>query len=705
MPRTSESAWHLNLLVRARAFEIHNHLSENKCPMPNTETNFPHPIRVIEHIWIPMSDGANLAARIWLPLDAKKNPVPALLEYIPYRKNDGTAIRDALRHPYLAGHGYVSVRVDMHGSGDSDGILYDEYLKQEQDDAMEVIAHLAAQTWCNGSVGMFGKSWGGFNALQVAARRPHALKAIITIYSTDDRYADDIHYIGGCNHGTDHVAWANTMLALNAQPPDPRFVGERWREMWRERLEKSPSYLPIWLSHQRRDEFWKHGSVCEDFAAIQCAVYAVGGWIDGYPNAVPRLMEGLSCPRKGLIGPWAHQFPETALPAPTIGFLQESLRWWDFWLKGIETGIMDEPMLRVWMQSSAPPSPLHAERAGRWIAEPSFPSPHIENFSYYLEPNELRATPARESPIALNSSQQHGFDAGVWCAYAVEGDEPPDQRFEDGLCATFDSAPLDAPMEIFGFPELILDLESDQPQAILAARLCDVAPDGTSTLVTRGILNLTHRDSHEFPTALEPNTRYRITLRMRVIAHAIQTGHRWRLALASTYFPFAFPSPEPVTLKIFSGASARLDLPLRKPRAEDALLAPFQAAETSAPLALETLREPKRERFVKRDHITGRAELVDENDSGAVHMIESDIDDSQIQRDVFAITEGAPLSASCHSTIILDQGRDGWRAHIIAATTLTADKENFFVNQSLEVTGDIPAWRKEWNVTIPREQM
>lgn len=673
--------------------------------MSNIKTNFPHPIRVMEHIWIPMSDGAKLAARVWLPMDAEQNPVPAILEYIPYRKNDGTAIRDALRHPYLAGHGYACVRVDMRGSGDSDGILYDEYLKQEQDDAVEVIAWLAAQTWCSGKVGMFGKSWGGFNSLQVAARRPPALQAIISIYSTDDRYADDIHYIGGCNFGTDHVMWANTMLALNAQPPDPRYVGERWHEMWLARLEKTPSYLPIWLSHQRRDEFWKHGSVCEDFAAIQCAVYAVGGWIDGYPNAVPRLLQGLSCPRKGLIGPWAHQFPETALPAPTIGFLQESLRWWDFWLKGIETGIMDEPMLRVWMQTSAPPAPLHAERAGRWVAEPTFPSPHLETFSYFLGAKELRVTADAEQEIVLPSSQTHGLDAGVWCAYAVVGDEPPDQRFEDALCAVFDSAPLDAPMEIFGFPELELDVVSDQPQALLAARLCDVAPDGTCTLVTRGVLNLTHRDSHEFPTALEPHKRYRLKLKLRVIAHAIQAGHCWRLALSPNYFPFAFPAPQNAALKIFTGANARLHLPLRKPRAEDEWLAPFQEAETSAPLALETLREPKRTRLVTRNQITGRAELVDENDSGAVHMLASDIDDSQIQRDVFAITEGDPLSASCHSTMILDLGRDGWRTHIVAATTLTADAENFYVQQALEVAGENSMWQREWNVAIPRDWM
>jgi putative CocE/NonD family hydrolase len=224
-------------------------------------SQFPRRVREIEHTTIPLSDGCRLAARIWLPEDAEADPVPALLEYIPYRKNDATAVDDAGRHPYLAGHGYACVRVDMRGSGDSDGVLLDEYLEQEQSDALEIIAWLAAQAWCTGRVGMFGISWGGFNSLQVAARRPPALGAIITVCSTDDRYADDVHYMGGCLLGVDMLPWASTMLAFNARPPDPANVGERWREMWLERLAQTPPFVETWLSHQRHDAYWKHGSV------------------------------------------------------------------------------------------------------------------------------------------------------------------------------------------------------------------------------------------------------------------------------------------------------------------------------------------------------------------------------------------------------------------------------------------------------------
>ena len=355
-------------------------------------TTFPRAVRVIEHTLIPLKDGTTLAARIWLPEDAEQNPVPAILEYLPYRKRDGTYERDALTHPYLAGHGYAGVRVDLRGSGESTGLLFDEYAEQEQDDGVEVIAWLAAQPWCNGSVGMMGISWGGFNGLQIAARRPPALKAIVTICSTDDRYADDAHYMGGTFLTKAGLEWAFFIFGLMCLPPDPALVGDSWRATWLKRLQNVPLFQDNWLQHQRRDAYWKHGSVCEDYAAIQCPVYAVGGWTDGYKNAIPRLLTGLKVPRKGLIGPWAHGYPHFALPGPQIGFLQEILRWWDYWLKGVDTGVMDEPMLRAWMTESVKPASHHDTLPGRWIAEPSWPPQAIMPRRLFLTDEGLRET-------------------------------------------------------------------------------------------------------------------------------------------------------------------------------------------------------------------------------------------------------------------------------------------------------------------------
>jgi putative CocE/NonD family hydrolase len=535
-------------------------------------TDYPRRVREIEHTWIPLADGCRLAARIWLPEDADADPVPAVLEYLPYRKNDGTAIRDARRQPYVAGFGYATVRVDMRGTGESDGLILDEYTEQEQRDALEVIAWLAQQPWCTGAVGMWGISWGGFNALQVAARRPPALRAIMTLCSTDDRYADDVHYRGGCVLGLDMLHWASSMLVWNARPPDPR-LREDWREAWLERLEAANAWIEPWLAHQRRDEYWQHGSVCEDYAAIECPVFAVGGFADGYTNAVPRLLAGLSVPRKGLIGPWAHAFPDDASPGPSIGFLQETVRWWDHWLKDVDTGVMDEPMLRVWMQESVEPRTSYAIRPGRWVGEPAWPSSHL-------------AVETHEMPIAgeLRGVQSAGTEAGVWTAEGQSADLAGDQRADDAVSLTFDFEPLATPFEILGHARVVLELAVDRPQALVAVRLCDLFPDGTSLLVTRGLLNLTHRGGDEKPEALEPGRRYQVSVPLDVIAHSFPRGHRLRVAVSPTYWPWAWPSPEEVTLTLYKG---RLELPVRKPRPEDAELPGFGEPEHSPPLEVE----------------------------------------------------------------------------------------------------------------------
>ena len=559
--------------------------------MTPVRREYPHAFNVLENVWIPVSDGTRLSAKIWLPVNAESDPVPAVLEYIPYRKNDGTVVGDSTRHAYFAGHGYASVRVDLRGSGESEGVLLDEYLLQEQEDGIEVLAWLAAQPWCSGSAGMFGISWGGFNSLQIAARRPPGLKAIITHCSTDDRYADDVHYMGGCLLSGDALSWASTMLAFNARPPDPGVVGERWREMWFERLEACPPFIEAWLAHQRRDGFWKHGSICEDYAAIECAVYAVGGWADAYRNAIFRLMESLPGPKKALIGPWAHTYPEDAIPGPAIGFLQESLRWWDHWLKGIDTGIMDEPALRVWMQESIEPRPHYDRRPGRWVAEPSWPPPRRITESTRLD----------FPTTTITGAQEHGLLAGDWCPYGGPEELPPDQRPEDGLSLCWTGPPLSERLEILGFPAVDLTVSVDRPLALLCIRLCDVAQDGSSTLVTRGLLNLAHREGHEEPVPLVPGTRYAVTVSLNAIAHAFLPGRRLRVALSPTYWFWAWPSPAPVTLTVHD---ARLALQVRPQRPEDDLQ-PFGLPESAKPIAADLLRPKASGCHLRRDIADG----------------------------------------------------------------------------------------------------
>jgi putative CocE/NonD family hydrolase len=632
-------------------------------------------------VWIPLESGLRLAARLWRPEDAERNRVPAILEFLPYRRNDGTALRDSTMHPYLAAHGYACLRVDMRGSGDSDGVLLDEYLVSEQDDALEVIAWMARQPWCDGSVGMWGISWGGFNALQVAARRPPALRAVISLCSTDDRYADDVHYRGGCVLAADALPWASVMLTLNAEPPDPRFAGARWRELWRERLDGSPPFIEPWLTHQTRDAYWRHGSVCEDFARIEVPVYAVGGWEDGYTNAVPRLLAGLPGPRKGLIGPWAHAYPHFATPGPQIGFLQEALRFWDCWMKNRETGVMDEPMLRAWLQEPRPFDPQRLEVPGRWVAEPVWPpADRPESAPLFLTGDgELASSPGAPRAIEVATVLHHGADCGAWCSYGTPGEAPGDQRADDARACCFESEPVAERTEILGFPELALRVSADRPVAQVTARLCDVAPDGASRLVSRGVLNLTHRDGHVEPRPLEPGRPIDVTLRLDAAGWSMPAGHRFRLALAPSYWPMIWPSPELVTLTIHLGPGCVLRLPLRAPRQEDSALAPFAPAEGTPRIARDVLRPASRSRRLVVDQASRRQILESGADSGRVRWISLGLETERVGRETHSIVEGDPLSAEvrCHQRFELV--RDDWRVRGETESVMTCDAERFFV--------------------------
>jgi uncharacterized protein len=667
-----------------------------------TVSEFMRPVREIENEWITLEDGCRLAARIWLPEDAARSPVPAILEYLPYRKRDGTVERDELTHPYVAGHGYACVRVDMRGNGDSDGLMEDEYTRQEQDDALEVIAWLAAQPWCTGAVGMIGISWGGFNGLQVAARRPPALKAIITLCSTDDRYADDIHYMGGCLL-TDNLGWASVMLAYSSRPPDPALVGERWRETWLHRLDNTPLLIDSWLRHQRRDEFWRHGSVCEDFSDIECAVYAVGGWADGYSNAIPRLLAGLTCPRKGLIGPWAHKYPHFAQPGPQIGFLQEALRWWDQWLKGVETGIMAEPDYRVWMQKSVPPRVHYSWRPGRWVAEPGWPSPNLCERRWSLNPGRLDPQPAPETALAIHSPQWLGFSAGEWCAHGLSNDLPADQQFDDGAAVCFESAPLAEGFEILGAPIAELELGADRPNGFVVARLGDVGRDGETTLVTYGVLNLTHRASHAEPEPLEPGRRYRVRLQLNDVAHAFPPSHRIRLALSNAYWPTVWPSPEPVTLTLVTGASS-LVLPVRPPRPEDADLRPFEEPEAAPPWRRTVLVPGRSERKVERDPLRRLTTTTVVNDEGLYRLdaIDLEVGQSSVQR--YSIEDDDPTSARVEIAWTVTRARGAWRIRTATRTVMTCTRDAFLIAATLEAfEAERRVFSRTWDRSIPRD--
>ena len=664
-------------------------------------------IREIENVWIPMSGGCRLAARIWMPATAETEPAAAILEYIPYRKRDFMRARDEPIHRYFAAKGFISLRVDIRGSGDSDGVLDDEYSQQELDDALETIAWIAAQPWCSGNVGMMGISWGGFNALQVAALRPPALKAIITLCSTDDRYADDAHYMGGCLLN-ENMQWGSILTLYSAYPPDPEIVGDRWRDMWRERLDALEPFPVVWMRHPWRDEYWRHGSVCEDYGRIECAVYAIGGWADAYTNAVPRLLANLDCPKKGLVGPWAHVFPHDATPGPSIGFLQEAVRWWSHWLRDTETGIMDEPAYRVWMQESVPPAPSYAERPGRWVAEESWPSPRIRSMRRYLNLGHLSTRPSGESEISFSSPQTTGLRAGEWCAFGTEGEMPRDQRPDDGGSVVFDSDPLPERVEILGAPVVTLEIKSDKPVALLAVRLIDVAVDGAATRVCYGLLNLTHRRGHAKPSPLSPGRWHKVRVQLNDIAHAFPAGNRIRLALSTSYWPIAWPSPEAPILTMRLGTGV-LALPVRPPSPQDKRLPPFEAPESGPASEHKKLRRLPLKRTIEIDLAANEVVYTLTSDGGELggaslaRIEEINLDLGYTMNKYFSIVESDPLSARVELSQRMVMRRDDWSVRIESRTRLTATTDLFQFSGDVEAfEGDNLFDRRVWNVSVPR---
>jgi putative CocE/NonD family hydrolase len=678
----------------------------------------------IDYEWIELRDGTRLAARIWMPDDATADPVPGILEAVPYRLSDGMATRDVLIHPWWAARGYACVRVDLRGSGESDGTLDDEYAPQEQEDLLEVIAWIARQPWCSGAVGMTGISWGGFNSLQLAARRPPALKTIITLMSTDDRYGDDVHYKGGCLMGTDLLHWSSCMLHWQCQPPHEVAVGERWRDLWRLRLESNEPWIHTWLAHQRRDAYWKHGSVCEDYAAIEVPVYAIGGWADGYTNAVLRLLDGLSGPRKGLIGPWGHGFPHYAAPGPAIGFLQESLRWWDHWLKGRDTGVMDEPMLRVWLQECALPSGRVSDRPGRWVAEDRWPSPRIEPRRWRLDADGVlrdAAGASRVDPEAaaahgadddgrlrIRGSQLCGIDAGAWCAEGQPSDAAPDQRAAEGQSLCFTSAPLTDRLEILGHPAVELRCAADRPLALVAVRLDDVFHDGVSTLVAQQVFNLAHRDDHEHPGSLEPGREYTVTVRLDAIAHAFPAGHRLRVAISPTYWPLAWPSPEPVELTL-SGGECRLELPARPARRADETLPAFETPLIPPGLGEQTVGGGPGDRRYVRDLAADSVSWTYHYVDGGNVVMPNGWESEEWNTVTYDVREGDPLSASVRVRVesVLRRGEQG-RFRIVTLGRMTCDASTFFVEDEVRVTEgedreEREVFAKTWRRESPRD--
>ena len=640
--------------------------------------------KVIDHAWIPMGDGVRLSVRLWLP---EGPAAPAVLEYIPYRKADGYRPYDDLWGPRLAAHGIAFARVDVRGSGDSEGVLTDEYTEAELDDGVAVIAWLAAQPWCNGAVGMRGLSWGGINTLQVAARAPPALKAIMPMGCCDNRFTGDAHYIGAAL-GHTNFQWGVAFKGVMAGPPSPEVHGEAWRAQWLARLEATPPILETWLRRQRFDAYWQRGSVALDPAAIRCPTYVVDGWSDTYTDAVDSLLRRLTVPRKGLVGPWGHTYPYAAAPLG-LDWAVEEVRWWRHWLMGEATGIMEGPMLRAFMPYQTASRALPEATPGRWVAEPVWPSPAIAERTWRLTSAGLATGDGAPETFTVRPGDTVGLTKPEWLDRL-----PAEQTGDDERSVLFDSPPLAEDLEIFGRPSLRLRVTSDQSVAHIAVRLTEVAPDGRSWLVAHALRNLTHRDSHETPTALEPGRDYAVDLPMAFIAHRFSQGSRLRIAISDSLWPLVWPAPTPATLTL---AGAALHLPVRPMEAEPA---PFRIPE---------IRTPPSTLWKATDVPTAP-------DADGVWRLRSEsrpttttvagVTVTRARSELSELNPADPLS--CHWW---QENQIAWRGEtfdcrLTASYDLTADGEVFHLTESLVAReGEMVVFERATSADVPRDLM
>lgn len=625
--------------------------------------------RIIETQWIPLSDGTRLAARIWMPESAGKSPCPAILEYLPYQRRDGTSQRDDSTYPTFAAAGYVGVRVDLRGSGDSEGVFDDEYSPRELSDAVEVIDWIAKQPWCSGKVGMMGISWGGFNSLQVAALRPPALKAVIALSTTVDRFNDDIHYKGGAQLSAQHH-WSSTMLSYLSRPSDPAVVGQAWRQRWLDRLERLEPPLHIWLSHQRRDAYWRHGSICEDCAGLQAAALVIGGWADGYRNAPPAAAANLTCPTKALNGPWIHKYPHFAWPKPRVDFLAEALRWWDRWLKGKDNAAEALPSYRAFLSEGVRSTLWREREEGRWVAATDWTGAPALKTLYLGTKGKLSPQAGIDGRRYIDSPQDCGLASGEYFTMAPDAELPGDQSADDALSLSFDSLPLEIPIDILGRPEVTLRVSIDKPIGTLVVRLCEVSPDGRSHRVSMGVLNLAHRCSNAEPTPLTPGEDYEVAIRLDESGYRFRAGNRIRLAISTAYFPMVLPPPERVRAVLTTGAASRLHLPILTDPQEIEMPEP----RDPAPLPIYPQRsEAQGRRWVERDLTNGRTRYSILDDGGEIEHPGHGMRWQEVQRESWSVAWDDPASIEGETHFTAIRKRDDWTARTEVKGRFTTD--------------------------------
>ncbi len=658
----------------------------------------------LETVRIPMPDGVHLAADLFLPTGGPADGrFPVLLEYLPYRK-DESLDRSFRLYAYFVERGYAVARVDIRGTGNSEGRLVPyEYSDQEWTDGDAVLDWLAAQPWSTGQLAMFGISWGGFNAIQMAGRGHPALKTFIAIDATEDLYQEDVHYIDGIMHLD---SWEMSQELYNAMPGAPDYRIDE--ALFENRFDTEPWVLSH-KRHQRDGPYWDRGSWRDRLHEIRIPGFHIGGWYDGYRDSIPRMLEHAGAPVKAMIGPWSHAYPHEPYPNPGMEWRREVVRWFDYWLKGRDTGIMDEPRFAVFVRAWHPPGPYLETVPGHWRWEAGWPLDRIEERVLFPQTGHgLSTQPSADAVHRLRNVPTAGMEAGgpvMWW-----GDVAHDQRPTDAFSLTYDSAPLEADTEILGLPRAVLEVAADARRANWFVRLNDVAPDGTVTQVAGAGFNGTHRNSARNPEDLVPGEFFPLDIEMHFTSWVFPKGHRIRLSVSNAQWPMFWPSPEAVTTELRLGADAmtRLVLPVVPPSDEDTIAAPDFREPQAYPGApgFDTVDGGTASGYgeissVDRNPQTGEVTIRATNTGGTLYPWGKETYRETIEH---RTSDANPAVASMRGTHRLEIEMDGRTLLFEGGLDFRSDAEDFHYEYFRRLTENGELVReKRWAETIPRD--
>lgn len=649
----------------------------------------------IETGWIAMKDGIRLAATTYRPVPrAKGEKFPVLFEFLPYRKDDNGYIGNYSLYTYFVRRGYIMVRVDIRGTGSSEGVFpLREYSEQELDDAVEIIANLSKIPGSNGRVGMWGISWGGFNSIQVAMRQPPALKAILAAMATDDLYHDDIHYIDGAFHVDEWAFWFDHSKAI---PQSPGYLLDE--DYFRDRFETYPGLL-TYLKQQRDGEFWRKNALRWQYDKIQIPCYLIGGLLDGYRDSIPRMLECMNVAVKAEIGPYNHAWPDDGIPGPNYEWRHEAVRWWDQWLKSKDTGVLADPRFTFFLRHGHEPDAFLTMTPGRWIST-EWPITGATWEKWFpAENHQLLESPGMRAEESLYYVPTFGVNTGLWW-----GEPTGDMRPDDAGSLVFDSPVLDRKIEIAGFPRVCLRVSADSPLAHWIARLEDVFPDGRVSLVGGGLINGAQRRSRLEPEYLEPGKPYDLEFEMHFTTWTFQPDHRIRLSVTNSLFPMIWPTPYPMKTKLFLGAeSTAIMLPVLP-------AAKFAGPDFLPPEPRETAKDAQD--FGNDVWPQGFSEYKHDLQNGIVSYEWRGKSDWEIrgvryqatEQNYYEITEKKPEKAR-----FLGEDTDrielpGRTIFLLTNVEITSDRENFYVLFTRQIfENDKLRRRHEWKETIRRE--